>query len=281
MQTDSKTNNTNLERTSYSKPRHIWRALWPVLVFMLPQMVVIGIALFFFAAFNNWEWDTAWEIGRGTGLLFPAIGSALSLILWIPLWRKTAKKHPQLNSGKVRALPLVSTIGLWFGMSLMFGAVMWNILPQEAVQPLLDDLADSNIFIQLLMVGILAPVVEELVYRGIVFNRLSEWLPTWAVVLISSLLFGIVHLNPIQILYATAFGFILAWQYLRSRNLWIPIIAHFVFNSVNAIFLNFYVTGVSSMEWLTSVWFIPAGVLIIGSALLFAKSQKSPSTPLK
>ena len=277
MYVDSKNNEVDFVKKSYSKPRHIWRALWPVLVFMLPQMLVIGIALFFFAATNNWEWDTAWEIGQGTGLLFPAIGSALSLILWIPFWRKTAKRHPKQNSGKVHALPLVSTIGLWFGMSLMFGAVMWNIIPPEVTQPLVDELADGNLFIQLLMMGILAPVVEELVYRGIVFNRLSEWLPTWAVVLISSLLFGLMHFNPIQILLATAAGFILAWQYLRSRNLWIPIVGHLVFNSANAIFLNFYVTGISSMEWLTLVWLIPAGVLMIGSTLLYAKSQKKSS----
>ena len=269
-------NETNLGTKSYSKPRHIWRALWPLIVFWLPQFVVIGIALFFLAAFNNWEWDTAFEIAQGTGLLFLFIAQALSLILWVPLWRRTAKRHPRLNSGKLHALPLVSTAGLWFGMSLLFGAVMWNTLPQEVVQSFADSLTDDRLFISVAAMGILVPVVEELVYRGIVFNRLSEWLPMWAVVIISSLLFGLLHFNPIQIAYATVFGLIFAWQYLRSRNIWIPIVGHLVFNSANAIFLNFYATGVSNMEWLTPVWFIPAGVLIVGSTLLFAKSQKKP-----
>jgi membrane protease YdiL (CAAX protease family) len=83
---------------------------------------------------------------------------------------------------------------------------------------------------QILAIGIIGPIAEELCMRGLVQRRMSAWLPQWAAVLISAVLFGILHMNVLQGSYATLFGVLLALLYLKYRTLWAPLVAHIAIN---------------------------------------------------
>ncbi|MBO4141551.1 CPBP family intramembrane metalloprotease [Micromonospora tulbaghiae] len=81
-----------------------------------------------------------------------------------------------------------------------------------------------------------AAVTEELMFRGLLFRLVEERLGTWLSLLLTGVLFGLMHLlNPDASLWgATAIaieaGFMLAAAYAATRNLWVPIGLHFGWN---------------------------------------------------
>lgn len=86
-----------------------------------------------------------------------------------------------------------------------------------------------------------APVAEELAFRGLAFASLARWahrrgLPAvpWAVVG-SSLLFALIHLEPVRIPVLLAIGLVLAWVRARTGRLGAPIVAHVVNNSLGVL----------------------------------------------
>lgn len=78
--------------------------------------------------------------------------------------------------------------------------------------------------------GILAPLVEEIVYRGMIYRRMRERLPIWQAALFVSILFGIGHGYLVQCLYALVQGMFLAYVYEKFRTIKAPILLHVVIN---------------------------------------------------
>ena len=74
--------------------------------------------------------------------------------------------------------------------------------------------------------GILSPVVEEVVFRGIAYNALQRNIAGKMAIVGSALLFGAMHGNMVQMLYGSLMGVVLALAYQKYRNLWAPILLH-------------------------------------------------------
>lgn len=86
-------------------------------------------------------------------------------------------------------------------------------------------------YLMLFVVLVFAPIAEEFVFRGVLLQR---WAVRWNLpigIILSSVLFGILHINnPMGL---TMFGVIMALLYVRTRSLWVPIIAHALNNVVS------------------------------------------------
>ncbi len=91
-------------------------------------------------------------------------------------------------------------------------------------------LIEGNIVIILLTTVVAAPLVEEIVFRGLCYTRLKQGLPMLAAMLISAWGFGLVHGTIVWFIYASIFGFLLAWVYEKYRSLSASILMHFGFN---------------------------------------------------
>lgn len=78
--------------------------------------------------------------------------------------------------------------------------------------------------------AILAPLLEETVFRGFLLTSLTKFMPTPAAVILSSLAFGLVHLSPRDFPQLTALGILLGFTYVRSKNLLSPMIIHGTWN---------------------------------------------------
>ena len=78
---------------------------------------------------------------------------------------------------------------------------------QESVKAIntgAENIAGGNAFGTFMIAVIAAPVVEEILFRGIVLRSMRKFTPVWAAILISSVLFGVYHLNIVQAAYATS-----------------------------------------------------------------------------
>lgn len=95
----------------------------------------------------------------------------------------------------------------------------------------------GNIVIDIIAVAIIAPIVEEVVFRGLVFTRLNKGMNVVLAVILSSLLFAVMHLQLIWIIYAFVFGVIFNLIYIRFKSLLANILLHMSYNSVPFILM--------------------------------------------
>ncbi|WP_414568552.1 type II CAAX prenyl endopeptidase Rce1 family protein [Nostoc sp. CCY 9925] len=138
--------------------------------------------------------------------------------------------------GYCAALPIVVVVSL-INQQLWQGQGGSNPLLQLALESQ-DGVALSMFFFT---AAIAAPFFEELLFRGFLLPSLTRYLPVWASILVSSLLFAVAHLSLSEILPLTALGIVLGVVYTRSRNLLAPILLHSLWNS--GTLLSLFVLG--------------------------------------
>ena len=89
-------------------------------------------------------------------------------------------------------------------------------------------------------IGILAPLAEEVVFRGAILRKILSIMPDrhWIAIAISALIFGIVHFNLAQGSHAFLIGLLLGWMYYRTRSIIPGITFHWINNTISYILVN-------------------------------------------
>ena len=128
--------------------------------------------------------------------------------------------------GYCAALPIVVVVSL-INQQLWQGQGGSNPLLQLALESQ-DSVALGVFFVT---AAIAAPFFEEILFRGFLLPSLTRYLPVWAAIGISGLLFAVAHLSLSEILPLTALGIVLGVVYTRSRNLLAPMLLHNLWNS--------------------------------------------------
>ena len=100
----------------------------------------------------------------------------------------------------------------------------------EAYQDAVEVLYAPPFIQQILYTGILVPILEELIFRGLVFKVLRKWIPFLWAMLISAILFGVYHGNLVQFVYAGLCGLFLAYLYEKYDSILAPIWSHMIMN---------------------------------------------------
>lgn len=99
---------------------------------------------------------------------------------------------------------------------------------------MVNSLNESNVFLIILMITstVTSPIAEEFIFRGLLLNRLIKKTNKWGGILISSLLFAAVHLQAEKLIATFLFGIIASLIYLKTKNLFVPILIHILHNSL-------------------------------------------------
>lgn len=90
--------------------------------------------------------------------------------------------------------------------------------------------------IGLITAAFVAPVVEEVVFRGAILRALlqKKWNP-WIAIVISAAIFGIIHLNLTQGVSAFVVGIFMGWLFYRTRSIWPGVILHMMNNTISSL----------------------------------------------
>lgn len=84
----------------------------------------------------------------------------------------------------------------------------------------------------IVLYGLVSPITEEIVFRGLVFNRLRRYCPSAMAAVVSGLVFGIYHGNLVQGIYGGCMGILTAYLYERTHSFAIPCLFHGTANLV-------------------------------------------------
>lgn len=133
---------------------------------------------------------------------------------------------------------------------LTFAALGWlayfviSIPLSQLLQPEQQDVTEAlgtdegsviSVIVAGLLIVVLAPIAEELFFRGFVFAGLRRAMPIWPAIVLSAVIFGSLHLVGGDIgvgIQIAVLGGILAYLYERTGSLWAPIAAHMINNSI-------------------------------------------------
>lgn len=106
----------------------------------------------------------------------------------------------------------------------------------EVARDLTDRATDSvGVLLLVVIVGIGAPIAEEIFYRGLVFRAIENRFGTWPGIVGSGVVFGASHLNALTFVGLAAFGVVLAYLTHRTGRLAPAVFAHMAFNLVTVI----------------------------------------------
>lgn len=149
--------------------------------------------------------------------------------------------HPRKEKSSWGKYVFLELLGDLIAVTLLFLIILIIALNSESlIQEIINsdsEVGDSTFFIGSLFVTILvAPIVEELLFRGILFNKWSESLGAKKALFITSFLFGVLHIgsSPIFIGQLLA-GFLFCLVYMRTKSLVLPILLYIGNNSISSI----------------------------------------------
>jgi len=136
-------------------------------------------------------------------------------------------------------------------------------------------LSNKYIIISVVSVGIIPAFVEEMLFRGIILNGFKENYSHKKAIIISSLLFGIVHLNPWQFVAAFIMGMVSAWVCLKIKALTLSIYMH-LFNNTAAVLVMksrdiVLIKGFNtepSEQTFQPLWFDAFGIMLVAIGII-------------
>ena len=132
---------------------------------------------------------------------------------------------------------LLDFIGGWF--ILIFLTVVSDESPLEIVASISVSKYFSLVT-TLILLAVAVPIIEELLFRGLILDSLSESYGSWASIFISSVIFAILHIHPLSILNAFWGGMIYGYVRMRTNSLWPSIFLHSMWNGHIVLLLFLY-----------------------------------------
>ena len=122
----------------------------------------------------------------------------------------------------------------------------------------------------------LGPIAEEITFRGLTFGYARRALPFIGANVVQAVFFGLIHVIPIQGVLAAVMGLVLGYLYGRTRNIWVTVLVHLVFNFSSFVLELIPLGGVPATGFfiilLLSLFFAYVGVkLILSSVPVFSK----------
>lgn len=131
----------------------------------------------------------------------------------------------------VRKYVWIAVLGLGAALALNLG---YGLVPAVTASESYGQVADRQygvaFIVGLFLYGVISPVTEELVYRGIAYQRMKRSFGVLPAMLFSAVLFGALHGNWVQASYGMLMGLLLAWVYEKNEGILAPIVVHMAAN---------------------------------------------------
>lgn len=220
------------------KPMWLHIAQFPPL-----RLAVFGAVMFFMLGYSN----NFIGITAGNPLLqiaavigWSAVGFAVYIGLVRLIERRPVTELALPGMGRELGIGLLVGTGLYTACILIL--MVTGIYKIEGLNPV-------SYMLPAIVVPLSSGIFEELLFRGVLFRIVEEWLGSWISLVVSSLVFGLVHLmNPAATLLGAIFisveaGILLAAAYMLTRRLWMSMGFHIAWNYTQSGVFSGIVSG--------------------------------------
>ena len=190
------------------------------------------------------------------------------------------KFHLRVRLEKIQQMPKTIIFLLVFLVGL-FQAIPMSVLERfmdlpDYMEQDFVNLAHNPIGI--LVLCIIAPIAEEYLFRGLMMRKMLRWnISPWYAIIASSIMFGLIHLNPAQIPGAIILGIVMAWMCYRTKSLIPGIIIHITNNTLCLIPEECYDTYIASTPIMEGGLSLVSIAIVILSISFFNKKAVAAS----
>ena len=150
--------------------------------------------------------------------------------------------------------------------------IVGNFKGSDVVNPLENVISNSSVLATIIFAGILSPIIEEVLFRGVMLNKLRTYGDKIAIIT-TALLFGLFHENFSQFFYAVGLGMIFAYVTLKTGTIKYSIGLHIMINMMGSVIG----TQVLNSTIATMIFGIVVWVFVIAGLILFIKDFKKTS----
>jgi membrane protease YdiL (CAAX protease family) len=237
---DADDGGTRSDALTARQPRvTVFDAAATVTLYFLAQLIV-GFFVAALAALVGMPLSpTVWSFVAVAATVF----GLMFALLWLHLRGRLASALSSPASTGMLTVAIGIGVGLGGGMltyaiNAGVGLVFTPDAPVEQ-QVIQDALAGGRAFVLALLVAlVIAPVAEEVLFRGVLFRALRYRIGMWPAAVLSSAAFTGVHVEivvsqPLALVGLFTFGLVLAWSMEKFQHLLVPILAHAVFNGIS------------------------------------------------
>jgi len=114
----------------------------------------------------------------------------------------------------------------------------------ELTEAFLNVTTPVGLFVNLIIIALLAAVGEELLFRGVILQLFIEWFKNkHLAIIVSAVLFSALHLQFYGFLPRMVLGILFGYIFIWSGSLWLPILLHFIFNGITVVAVYLYNIG--------------------------------------
>ncbi len=223
---------------------HIWGAIYPALLY-LAITVVAGIILVLVehkVVVDNGSVNIQ-TLDDNLSLIITFFGALISAPLLIVIKYLDIKKQKMLGGYGYQSVFFLKYLFIIpFAFSFMYAANIFVSIIEKLIPSIahsFDETAKAiygaNIYIQVITAVILGPIVEELIFRGLMYIRLKRMFGTGIAAFVTGLIFGIYHGNVSQGIYAFIFSYGAIFIYEKYKKIYAPIIMHIAANGVSVL----------------------------------------------
>lgn len=255
------------------------------LISILLGIIVLG---FFFAIFSGDSLPAAMKLSR-TNLIVVQIGTMVSLFLLPPIFFALLTKNNMASVFNLDISVNIKKYGIATLLAIVLFPALVNIqyiitqipLPSEIrnfaevqkaaneqmIELFLNYPGLPNLFLMLFMIGFGAGLTEELFFRGFLMKMIERWTEsTWTAIILTGIIFGLVHFNFYDFLPITLVGILFGYIYTQTQDLKLNIYIHSLYNSIQVILHYCYLNGYISKD-IDKVEYVPVYLWVASTAL--------------
>lgn len=230
-----------IQETMASK---IWRMFYPLLLCLGVQAIISTLAGFIITAqimvqLNPSDYEDILTASMDAAVKYAVLIAGIAAIFIIPLAClfmrrdiKYGKIFIQKRHAPAAAWPVLIITGI---LTCIGGNIIVTLFNLQYIfsdyTQVSEQLYSGNFIIQLVFIGVIVPISEELIFRGLIYNRAKVYMGSpLSAMLISALIFSIYHGNMVQGIYAFVIGFMMAFLYEKYGSLAAPVLFHICCN---------------------------------------------------
>ena len=202
-----------------------------------------------------------------TSIIASVCNYILPLPIFLYLMNKLEKQEIHSNKLTIKKFIVYIAISLtlmWVGnlIGLTITEILGNLIQSEIANPIVETIDSSSVYTNLLLMVIMAPIFEEIIFRKLLIDRTIKY-GKGVSILLSALIFGLFHGNLNQFFYAFLIGGFFAYVYIKTGKIIYTILLHLTVNFFGSIISVIVGNSLNNMNTMANLPIADAGIIII------------------
>ncbi len=224
--------------------------------------------------------------------LITSISSLCNYILPFPIlyWLMKKLESNKLEKHDSNTKTFITYIGItltlmWIGnlIGLLITNLLSGAIQNDIANPVHNLINSTDIWLNLLLISIIAPICEEIIFRKLIIDRTIKYGANVSIVL-SAVIFALFHGNLNQFFYALLIGGFFSYIYIKTGKIVYPIILHIIVNTMGSVASLIFAQAVSNLQTAVNpleLAFILIYIIIVFSSFIIGAWGLSRFRPQK